>query len=139
LTLFSTKGKERAAVERAADTFPILGQRLKQSAGSLSGGEQQMLAMTRAYLSNPQLVLVDEASMGLAPKIVDHIFEFMATIVSQGASLLIVEQYIYRALRMADRVYLLNHGGIVFSGSPAELQRDNLFERYLGVEAGLSA
>ncbi len=138
LVLFSPKRREGNAVERAASAFPVLGQRLNQTAGSLSGGEQQMLAMARAYLANPRLVLVDEASMGLAPLVVDKIFEFLAAIVTEGTSLLLVEQYVYRALQMAHRVYLLNHGQIVFSGSPAELEGDDIFERYLGVEAGLS-
>jgi branched-chain amino acid transport system ATP-binding protein len=138
LTLFSPKRKEKESLERAAATFPILGQRLNQTAGSLSGGEQQMLAIVRAYISNPHLVLVDEASMGLAPLVVDRIFEFLATIVAQGTSLLIVEQYVYRALELAHRVYLLSSGRIVYSGTPSELEGQDIFERYLGVEAGLT-
>ncbi len=137
LVLFSPRRQEGTAVERAAGAFPILGQRLNQMAGSMSGGEQQMLAMARAYLSNPRLVLVDEASMGLAPLVVDKIFEFLARIVAGGTSLLLVEQYVYRALQMANTVYVLNHGKIAFSGSPAELEGDDIFERYLGVEAGI--
>jgi len=138
LTLFSPKKKEKESLERAADIFPILGQRLNQTAGSLSGGEQQMLAIVRAYISNPRLVLVDEASMGLAPLVVDKIFEFLDTIVAQGTSLLIVEQYVYRALALAHRVYLRSSGRIVYNGTPSELEGQDIFERYLGVEAGLS-
>jgi branched-chain amino acid transport system ATP-binding protein len=138
LTLFSPKKQEKQALERAAATFPILGQRLNQTAGSLSGGEQQMLAIVRAYISNPRLVLVDEASMGLAPLVVDKIFEFLDTIVAQGTSLLIVEQYVYRALDLAHRVYLLSSGRIVYNGTPSELEGQDIFERYLGVEAGLT-
>jgi branched-chain amino acid transport system ATP-binding protein len=138
LTLFSPKKKEKESLELAAATFPILGQRLNQTAGSLSGGEQQMLAIVRAYISNPRLVLVDEASMGLAPLIVDRIFEFLGTIVAQGTSLLIVEQYVYRALELAHHVYLLSNGRIVYSGTPQDLEGQDIFERYLGVEAGLA-
>jgi branched-chain amino acid transport system ATP-binding protein len=138
LTLFSPKRKEKECLDRAGQAFPILGQRLNQTAGSLSGGEQQMLAIVRAYISNPRLVLVDEASMGLAPLVVDRIFEFLTTIATEGTSLLVVEQYVYRALDMAQRVYLLNHGRIVYSGTPDELEGQDIFERYLGVEAGLN-
>ena len=139
LLLFSPRRQERDALAQAAAAFPVLGQRLSQTAGSLSGGEQQMLAIIRAYISSPRLVLVDEASIGLAPLIVDRIFEFLTTIVAQGTSLLLVEQYIYRALAMAHHVYLLNHGRIVFSGTPADLEGQDIFERYLGVEAGLTS
>jgi branched-chain amino acid transport system ATP-binding protein len=138
LTLFSPKKREKESLEQAAATFPILGQRLHQTAGSLSGGEQQMLAVVRAYISNPRLVLVDEASMGLAPLIVDRIFEFLATIAAQGTSLLLVEQYIYRALDLAHHVYLLSNGRIVYTGTPQDLEGQDIFERYLGVEAGLT-
>jgi branched-chain amino acid transport system ATP-binding protein len=137
LTLFSARGQEKSSIEQAATAFPILGQRLSQTAGSMSGGEQQMLALVRSYISNPRLVLVDEASMGLAPLVVDRIFEFLTTIVAAGTSLLLVEQYVYRALAMANQVYLLSHGRIVFSGTPADLEKGDIFERYLGVEAGL--
>lgn len=136
LMLFSPKGREAEELERASAAFPILGQRLRQTAGSMSGGEQQMLAMVRAYLSNPRLVLVDEASMGLAPLIVDQIFDFLKGIARQGTSLLIVEQYVYRALALADYVYLLNHGRTVFAGTPEEVQQQDIFERYLGAEVG---
>ncbi len=139
LVLFSPRRKEKSCLEQAAAAFPILGERLNQTAGSLSGGEQQMLAVVRAYISNPRVVLVDEASMGLAPLIVDRIFEFLTTIVAAGTSLLLVEQYVYRALAMSHRLYLLNHGRIVFSGTPAELEGQDIFERYLGVEAGLTS
>jgi branched-chain amino acid transport system ATP-binding protein len=139
LTLFSPRRKEAACLEQAAEAFPVLGQRMHQTAGSLSGGEQQILAIVRSYISNPRLVLVDEASMGLAPLIVDRIFEFLAKIVSQGTSLLLVEQYVYRALGLAHKVYLLNHGKIVYHGTPADLENEDIFERYLGAETGLAS
>ncbi len=139
LTLFSPRRKEKECLEQAAAAFPVLGSRMSQVAGSLSGGDQQMLAIVRSYISDPRLVLVDEASMGLAPVIVDKLFEFLARIASEGTSLLLVEQYVYRALGLAQRVYLLNHGRIVGTGTPAELEGQDIFERYLGVEAGISS
>jgi branched-chain amino acid transport system ATP-binding protein len=138
LTLFSPPKKEKQSIQAAATAFPILGQRLNQTAGSLSGGEQQMLALVRSYISNPKLVLVDEASMGLAPVIVDQLFQFLHHISTQGTSLLIVEQYVYRALNLASRIYLLNHGRIVYNGTPQELENQDIFERYLGVETGIT-
>jgi branched-chain amino acid transport system ATP-binding protein len=122
------------ALDRAPSSFPVLGNRLKQTAGSLSGGEQQMLAVVRAYLTDPRLVLVDEASMGLAPLVVDGLFEFLASIAKSGTTLLIVEQYVSRALELADAVCLLNHGSVVFNGTSAGLDNEEIFERYLGVE-----
>jgi branched-chain amino acid transport system ATP-binding protein len=126
---------EKAAVDRAAEAFPILRQRLSQSAGTLSGGQQQMLAMAVAYVRDPELVLVDEASLGLAPLVVDEIFSFLADLRSSGAALLIVDQYVTRALDLADRVYLLNQGEIEFDGTPGELRADDVFLRYLGTAA----
>jgi branched-chain amino acid transport system ATP-binding protein len=136
LNLFAPKGKAKTkeAFERAADSFPILGRRLSQTAGSLSGGEQQMLAIVRAYISNPRLVLVDEASMGLAPLVVDGVFAFLEQVAREGTTLLVVEQYVSRALELADTVYLLNHGRIAFSGKSDQLSSEDIFERYLGVE-----
>jgi len=136
LILQSPKGEERASIERAVEAFPILGTRIQQTAGSLSGGEQQMLALVRAYVSHPKLVVVDEASLGLAPLIVDKIFEMLQQIVDTGTSLLLVEQYVTRALAIADRVYLLNRGRVVFSGPADQLAGDDVFERYLGIEVG---
>ncbi|HUZ08716.1 MAG TPA: ABC transporter ATP-binding protein [Acidimicrobiales bacterium] len=136
LNLFSPKGRARVkeTFDKAAASFPILGSRMNQTAGSLSGGEQQMLAIVRAYISNPKLVLVDEASMGLAPLVVDGLFQFLEQVAKDGTSLVIVEQYVTRALALADSVYLLNHGRIAFSGSSDELSGEEIFERYLGVE-----
>ena len=134
LVLQSPKGKESESIERAAAMFPVLGARSKQQAGSLSGGEQQMLALVRAYVTNPKIVVVDEASLGLAPLIVDRIFEALQEIVAQGTALLLVEQYVTRALDIADSVYLLNRGKIVFSGPAEDLKGEDVFERYLGLE-----
>ena len=132
LLMHSLRGQERESLERAVDTFPRLGERLNQLAGTLSGGEQQMLALARAYVQNPRFVLLDEVSMGLAPKIVDEIFEFLAMLAASGASLLLVEQYVTRALEVADYVYLLNRGEVVFVGESGELDADALAEQYVG-------
>jgi branched-chain amino acid transport system ATP-binding protein len=128
----SQRGQEQAAVAKAAEAFPILGKRLNQVAGTMSGGEQQMLALAKAYVQNPTTVLLDEVSMGLAPIIVDEIFEFLHRLAAGGASLLLVEQYVTKALALADYVYLLQKGEIVFAGEPGELDGEDLFARYLG-------
>jgi len=128
------------AVAEAAELFPALSGRLGQVAGSLSGGEQQMLALSRAWLQGPaetypKLVLVDEASFGLAPLIVDKIYEALARLAGQGVSLIIVEQYVQRALEQASTVYILSRGEIVHSGSARAIAPDEIYERYLGIEA----
>ena len=135
LVLHSPKGEQAAALDRAVAAFPVLGEKLRQPAGQLSGGQQQMLSLVRAYLASPRLVLVDEASMGLAPVVVDKIFEFLGGIAASGSALLLVEQYVSRALALAGHVYLLNKGGVVFSGKPRDIA-DDLFVHYLGTAAG---
>jgi branched-chain amino acid transport system ATP-binding protein len=134
LVMQSPKGRERESISRAVDVFPFLKDRMSQIAGSLSGGQQQMLAMSRAYLASPRLVLVDEASMGLAPVIVDQVFEFLHKIVREGSSLLLVEQYVTRALQMADYAYMLSHGAIVAAGDANTMKDEDLFARYLGMD-----
>jgi branched-chain amino acid transport system ATP-binding protein len=131
LRLFAPERRSAEAVERAADFFPSLARRLDQAAGSLSGGEQQMLALSRAVVGDARVVLVDEASMGLSPIMVDAVFEFLARLTAAGTSLLLVEQYVHRALAIAGHVYLLNRGQLTFSGPPADLAADDLFRRYL--------
>jgi branched-chain amino acid transport system ATP-binding protein len=135
LILQSTPGTEDEAIERATAVFPVLGRRLRQTAGTMSGGEQQMLALSRAYVRRPKVVLLDEVSMGLAPRIVDEIFDFLRVLAAEGSSLLLVEQYVTRALELADYVYLLNKGTVGFRGEPAELDGDDLFSEYLGQTA----
>jgi branched-chain amino acid transport system ATP-binding protein len=132
LTLFAAARRESDAVDAATTAFPRLGQRLQQVAGTLSGGEQQMLALARVYISQPRVILVDEVSLGLAPLIIDEIFSFLETLVAQGRSLLLVEQYVTRALALADYVYILNKGRITFVGEPFELDAADVFRDYVG-------
>jgi branched-chain amino acid transport system ATP-binding protein len=132
-------GKESTVLERAFEAFPALAQRKRQVAGTLSGGEQQMLSLVRAYVSEPRVVLVDEASLGLAPLVVDRIFEFLASIATSQVSLLIVEQYVNRALALASTVYLLNQGEIVHSGPAGELDQDKIFDMYSGQPAAAAS
>ncbi len=132
LILQSAKGEEKEALDRAVAAFPRLGERLAQIAGTMSGGEQQMLALARTYVQHPTVVLLDEVSMGLAPKVVDEIFEFLTLLRRQGTSLLLVEQYVTRALEAADYVYLLNRGEIAFAGEPPELDGADVFASYVG-------
>jgi branched-chain amino acid transport system ATP-binding protein len=133
LLLQTPRGMSKAEVlEQVADAFPALADRRRQIAGTLSGGEQQMLSLMRAYLAKPRVVLVDEASLGLAPLIVDSIFEFLGRIAASGVSLLVVEQYVNRALELAETVYLLNQGSIVFGGPTADLDQEQIFALYAG-------
>jgi branched-chain amino acid transport system ATP-binding protein len=120
-----------AATDIAVDAFPVLGQRLSQIAGKMSGGEQQMLALARAYVCNPKVVLLDEVSMGLSPLMVDKVFEAIRRLAAAGISLLIVEQYVNRAMAIADQVVLLDKGSISFTGPPKALDQDRLVEHYL--------
>jgi branched-chain amino acid transport system ATP-binding protein len=139
LVLFSAPGQEKEALERAVEVFPVLGQRRNQAAGTMSGGEQQMLALARAYISGAPVILLDEVSMGLAPVIVDTIFEFLERVAGEGTSLLIVEQYVNKALAIADYAYILGRGRITFAGDSAELVDEDVFHRYLGIEVSASA
>ncbi|MFN2536649.1 MAG: ABC transporter ATP-binding protein [Mycobacteriales bacterium] len=133
LALQAPDGDTDDAVARAVSAFPRLGERLGQLAGTMSGGEQQMLALARAYVQRPRVVLLDEVSMGLAPKVIDEIFEFLQALAAEGVSLLLVEQYVTRALAVSDWVYLLNRGEIAFAGEPAELEDRDIFAEYVGV------
>jgi branched-chain amino acid transport system ATP-binding protein len=132
LVLQSRAGEETTAIERATDAFPILRERLAQTAGTLSGGQQQMLAMAAAYVRSPKLVLVDEASLGLAPLIVDEIFDFLGQLPARGTSLLVVDQFVTRALQLASTAYVLRQGEVVYSGSAQTLLDGDLFSHYAG-------
>lgn len=135
LLTFARPGAEAESMARAVEAFPRMGQRLNQIAGTLSGGEQQMLALSRAYVQKPTVVLLDEVSMGLAPIVIDEIFEFLALLVGQGSALLLVEQYVTRAMESADLVYLLSRGTVTFAGQPTELAEDDVFASYVGGSA----
>jgi branched-chain amino acid transport system ATP-binding protein len=120
-------------VERVCAHFPILGERRRQAAGTLSGGEQQMLAIGRALMARPRLILFDEPSLGLAPTVVETTFAIIADIRRQGTTVLMVEQNAYLALRMADRAYVMETGRIVLSGPAQDLMNDDHVRRaYLG-------
>ena len=118
--------------EHVLEVFPVLRERLGQTAGTMSGGQQQMLALARAYVSNPRVVLLDEVSMGLAPRVVDEIFAALQTLAASGASLLLVEQYVNRALALADTAVLLARGEVRFQGPVSELDQDRVLGSYLG-------
>ena len=120
-------------LERVYDQFPRLKERRRQIAGTLSGGEQQMLAMGRALMSRPKLLMLDEPSMGLAPILVEQIFEIIRTLHQAGTTILLVEQNAQAALSVADRGYVLETGKIVTSGTGAELLASPEIKRaYLG-------
>ena len=132
IRLQAPRSVDLAAVDVATEAFPRLGERLTQRAGTMSGGEQQMLALTHAYVAKPATVLLDEVSMGLAPKIVDEIFVHLRRLATAGAALLLVEQYVARALELADYVYVMNKGRIEFVGDPSEVGDDTVLASYLG-------
>lgn len=122
-----------AAIDEMYQRFPVLGERRALAAGSLSGGEQQMLAIARAMLAKPRLVLMDEPSMGLAPKIVDGVFQVISEIRAAGATVLLVEQNARRALQAADEGHILQNGSVVRSGAASELLADDdIIQAYLG-------
>jgi len=131
---FSRKDKEiEASLEEMFQRFPRLKEREKQIAGTLSGGEQQMLAMARALMSRPKLLMLDEPSMGLAPILVDQIFEIIQELHRGGATILLVEQNAQMALSVASRAYVLETGSISMSGDACELlQNDDVRKAYLG-------
>lgn len=122
-------------IERMYNLFPRLGERRRQLAGTLSGGEQQMLATARALMSRPRLLLMDEPSMGLAPVLVDLIFETIEAISKEGTTILLVEQNAHMALQVASRGYVLQTGEIVLQDSARALQKDPTVQKaYLGIE-----
>jgi branched-chain amino acid transport system ATP-binding protein len=138
LRLGSVPQADRTAVagtrERVLELFPILRQRLDQAAGTLSGGEQQMLAIGRSLMAAPRLLLLDEPSLGLAPILVDQIFDLLARLRDQGTTILLVEQNVHRALELAARAYVLVNGQIEREGNAAELKASAEIERaYLGI------
>jgi len=132
LLLQIPKWNRSARLDDALELFPVLGQRLGETAGRLSGGQQQMLALSRCVLAQPSLILLDEVSMGLAPIVIEQIFASLQQLAERGIALLIVEQYVNRALAMADSVHLLNRGRLTYSGPPSGLDEDAVVSGYLG-------
>jgi branched-chain amino acid transport system ATP-binding protein len=129
--------RDREAIQRDVDEmcqrFPILGERLRQPGGTLSGGEQQQLAIARGLMSRPKLLMLDEPSLGLAPMLVGEIFGLVAQLRETGVTILLVEQNVERTLEIADRVYLMNTGQVEFEGTAGELrQRVDIASAYLG-------
>ena len=133
LTYSRPKGDVKGDLERAMDLFPRLKERRNQLAGTLSGGEQQMLAMARAIMLNPEVILLDEPSMGLAPILVDEVFKIIANLKSQGTTMLLVEQFAAAALNVADYGYVLENGRITAHGPAEKLKNDPAVKAaYLG-------
>jgi branched-chain amino acid transport system ATP-binding protein len=135
LTMFKpVSAKHGWTVERIFDTFPRLAERRQHRGNQLSGGERQMLAVGRALVIDPELILMDEPSEGLAPVMVQHLETVIAGLRAEGLGILLVEQNLYSALALADRVYLIETGRIVHEGTAAQIQADTAtLERYLGV------
>jgi branched-chain amino acid transport system ATP-binding protein len=134
LMMFATDKSVKEVVEYSTEFFPALRDRLRQQAGRLSGGQQQMVAVSRALVSDAKLIMADELSVGLAPVIIDEIYEAVAALREQGRSLLIVEQYVDRTLAVVDDIYVLHKGRIAFVGDPKLALEQNVFEAYLGSE-----
>jgi branched-chain amino acid transport system ATP-binding protein len=125
---------ERWSVEKVYDLFPLLKERMKQKGGHLSGGEQQMLTMGRTLMGNPELILIDEPTEGLAPKIVAQVAGVLAAIHRSGTTLLLVEQNYKSAIKLAERFYIMSKGRVVFEGGGETLiQADEVRKRYLEV------
>ena len=131
-----TRGRERrdANLEKIFGIFPRLRERVKQLAGTLSGGEQQMLAIGRGLMAEPQLLILDEPSLGLSPLLVEEMFTLIGQLKANGLAVLLVEQNVGQSLEIADRAYVMENGAIRFSGKPAELlASDTLRQAYLGM------
>jgi branched-chain amino acid transport system ATP-binding protein len=131
--LRADRGEVAADMARLFERFPILAERRSQAAGTLSGGEQQMLAISRALMSRPKLVLFDEPSLGLAPNLVERTFEIIKGIRAQGVTVVMVEQNAFAALELSDRSYVLDQGRVTMTGTGAELLHNPLVKAaYLG-------
>ena len=131
------KAEIAADIERMCNRFPRLRERYEQLAGTLSGGEQQMLAVARALMSRPRLLLMDEPSLGLAPLIVAEIFSILTELNRDGTTIFLVEQNAHMALKVAHQFFLMEQGRVTFTGTPGELAEDDVIQRaYLGTRRG---
>jgi branched-chain amino acid transport system ATP-binding protein len=130
----AARARRRASLDRVTALFPVLGVRQRQVAGTLSGGEQQMLAIARSLMARPRLLMLDEPSLGLAPLVVDRIFEVIQAINRDGTPVLLVEQNVHRSLALAARAYVLEQGVVALSGSASALAaREDVRRAYLGL------
>ncbi|MEX2126661.1 MAG: ABC transporter ATP-binding protein [Xanthobacteraceae bacterium] len=130
------RADEEVQLERMLQLFPRLAERRSQLAKTMSGGEQQMLAIARALMSEPKILLLDEPSLGLGPRLVKDLFSVLRAITQAGQAVVLVEQNVHQSLRLADRVHVLENGRIVRSGSPAEIEEDKVIQQaYLGLES----
>ena len=127
-------GRDPDVLRRVFEQFPVLGERASQAAGTLSGGEQQMLSVAPALVNDYKVILIDELSLGLAPIVVEQLFRLLDTIRSRGVAMLLVEQFAQRALRLADWAYVLRKGRVVYDGAADELRgdEDRLHHLYMG-------
>lgn len=133
LRMFAGGSASRETLDRVFEVFPVLGERQEQLAGTMSGGQQQMVALARTLMRPNTVLLLDELSHGLSPVLVDEIFGVIATLRATGVGILLVEQYAQRALAVADSVYVLVRGSIVFAGEPREIDDvSNVMELYTG-------
>jgi branched-chain amino acid transport system ATP-binding protein len=130
----ASKGRRAESLARVLDLFPILAERRRQAAGTLSGGEQQMVAIGRSLMGRPRLLMLDEPSLGLAPRVADRIFEVVQRISAEGTPVLLVEQNVRRSLQIARRACVLEHGAVVLTGAAGELEaREDVRRAYLGL------
>jgi branched-chain amino acid transport system ATP-binding protein len=129
-----TKDERKSSIEHAYEMFPVLAERRTQRAGTLSGGEQQMLALGRALAITPKLIIADEMSLGLAPLIVDFVFETIDQASKAGLTIVLIEQFVHRALSLADHCVILRQGSVAWSGAAADA-REEVLDRYLGEAA----
>lgn len=136
LVIGATAGNRgRWCLERVYELFPVLGERSSQPATSLSGGQQQMVAIGRALMANPELILFDEISLGLAPVVIKDIYDALPAIVGEGMAAVIVEQDISKALEVSSRVYCLQEGRVSLTGKAGDVTRDQITSAYFGVAA----